>query len=794
MKRVFTIAALIAVTFLRPSEPVQAQSADALGHARPVADLPDGTVTVRVVNGDMSKPYVGVDVALRAGDRTITARTDAEGRATFPNPPRGVELVAAVSTPEGDAVSDSFVAPTSGGLRFLLSPVPLTGPMAGATAAGAPAGAQMPRPRQMSGQPRPEQKNPVGVLTVRVVYDDLAQNAVGVNVVLVGYHGDDTVTALVRPTEQDGRARFEGLKILGHAAYYAMALVPRDDGVDRLISQPVMMPADSGVALMLSAEARGAKKPTLDEVDRYDAQQVAVAPGRLAVRLTGAIPENVQVELYDPVAGKVISTAAPSPWAPTADMVSGSVGKLVADPKLPDGALSVVVVYRAERSLVPLEGRVVRLLPATAPPPAGAKPAGEKAAGDKPASDEAASDKAADVPLTADHAASPTASPLPPGAFELTTSANGLVAFPGLAAGATYVVETAIHGKIITSEPLQVPAKAGARVDITVRWPDLAELEAVFDGLSETPDKALVAQVRANGFIQRAAPVQMLAGRGVGVLILVLPQRLYFTFNLAGMLDDAFMGFQGAISLYNWGYTPYETGVEGLLVPLPSGFTGASVGPEVENKVKVDPDRGLIWRGVVPPGNSAFQVGFSLKVHDGAVGFDLPLPIGTAGSSLTFVKIPGMKVDAPKSVSRKEGKNRRGQDLLTFSNIDIRSAARMVLRVTDLPAEPAWRHWVRWAVGGVVLALLLLAVVVAVVRRRGEGDVTVVDRDRRAELRRRRDELIEDIVRLEKRLKSGAIDGAAARKDRRRLEAEIERIYLELSHQGGAIDGGAAAG
>ena len=53
------------------------------GIPRPVDDLPAGTISVRVIRGDLSNPIVNHPVELRVGDDARTQNTDAEGRAEF---------------------------------------------------------------------------------------------------------------------------------------------------------------------------------------------------------------------------------------------------------------------------------------------------------------------------------------------------------------------------------------------------------------------------------------------------------------------------------------------------------------------------------------------------------------------------------------------------------------------------------------------------------------------------------------------------------------------------------------
>ena len=171
MRRLVTFAAAVAFA-LAAAPAARAQMADALGKPLPKADLPVGTVTVRVVEGDMAKPLVGADVELRiAGVAELrTARTDASGRATFAGLAPGSKVKATFAGQEKPIESEELTVPAEGGVAVMLSSVPFKdggggGPMMGG----------MPEPRTMAGQPRPEQADPGGKITVRLSYNDLTK-------------------------------------------------------------------------------------------------------------------------------------------------------------------------------------------------------------------------------------------------------------------------------------------------------------------------------------------------------------------------------------------------------------------------------------------------------------------------------------------------------------------------------------------------------------------------------------------------------------------------------------------
>ena len=90
------------------------------GKALPAPELPDGTITVRVVRESIGNDIPGQQVSLTATGRTRTADTDAQGRAQFTNLPVGQEGRAA-ATVDGEALqSDPFTIPSRGGLRVIL--------------------------------------------------------------------------------------------------------------------------------------------------------------------------------------------------------------------------------------------------------------------------------------------------------------------------------------------------------------------------------------------------------------------------------------------------------------------------------------------------------------------------------------------------------------------------------------------------------------------------------------------------------------------------------------------------
>mgnify|MGYP006272929553 CR=1 FL=1 len=90
------------------------------GKALPAPELPDGTVTVRVVREAIGNDVPGQRVTAVLGSGTRTAETDAQGRAQFGDLPKGQEGRAEVTVDGEKLVSDPFTVPATGGLRVIL--------------------------------------------------------------------------------------------------------------------------------------------------------------------------------------------------------------------------------------------------------------------------------------------------------------------------------------------------------------------------------------------------------------------------------------------------------------------------------------------------------------------------------------------------------------------------------------------------------------------------------------------------------------------------------------------------
>src|SRR5881227_3857162 len=90
------------------------------GIPRPVADLPDRTISVRLIRGALSNNITDFPVELHVGSTVKTVKTDESGRAQFAGLTAGL-TVKAVAVVDGERLeSQEFPVPERGGVRLML--------------------------------------------------------------------------------------------------------------------------------------------------------------------------------------------------------------------------------------------------------------------------------------------------------------------------------------------------------------------------------------------------------------------------------------------------------------------------------------------------------------------------------------------------------------------------------------------------------------------------------------------------------------------------------------------------
>ena len=131
-----TACLVIVATPLRAQPDVRQMS----GIPLPVADLAQGTVTVRVLRGSLANPISSQTVEILGPGSPISAVTNDAGRAEFTGLRAGTRVKAAATVAGDRLESQEFAVPATGGIRLML----VAADSSAAPAAPAPAAAAAP--------------------------------------------------------------------------------------------------------------------------------------------------------------------------------------------------------------------------------------------------------------------------------------------------------------------------------------------------------------------------------------------------------------------------------------------------------------------------------------------------------------------------------------------------------------------------------------------------------------------------------------------------------------------------
>ncbi|HEU4731208.1 MAG TPA: hypothetical protein VFT22_25115 [Kofleriaceae bacterium] len=673
------------------ASPAAAQIAAALGKPLPSPDLPVGTVSVRVVAGSAASPVVGTTVTLVVNEVPREARTDSAGRATFAGLPAGASVIAKVTDEDkNEKTSEAFTIPESGGTRVMITTKPWQGGAGGAPFAGG--GAGMPNPRQLSGEARPEQNDPAGMITVRAAYDDFKDVPEGAPVALVGYAADDTTSVRTVKADKAGRAQFTDLDRSGGTAYFAMMLLPRNGATDRLMSMPIVLESQVGVRTILSSEKRDSKAAPIDDLAKGD-PQVGTPAGKVLVAIEGIADLTSTVRLVDAASKKVLGEKQPERSAPDPQRVTGGA-QFAADPKLPAGTLDVEVVGGPGQTEAPLKDIEIRVIPASSKDPSAG--------------------------------------------LASVTKDDGTVRM-ALKVTEPQKAVFAINGRQLASQPFEL-AKSGGKLVIRAHWDDSGRPQALFDVPGAEEGQVVYAECAFRGQHWRSLPFQLLGSVGTKISVYAFP-RVMFRFQLHAFVEDQLLAAQGRFEITNYAWAPYRGGPDGLIVPMPKGFKGGVVFDPDQNEVAVAQGEGFRIIRPIPPGGRAFHGGFSLPVDQGKVAWALDLPLGLYESEFDIRQTPGMTVHTPPGVSGEVRTVPQGT-FYVMDSLSITPKKSMVMTIEGLPSEPAWRRWVPRIVGVLVVGVMLAGLGFALLRKPVRP--TAVSSD----VRRQR--LLDELVELER--------------------------------------------
>jgi hypothetical protein len=117
----FILVLTVLMAFAAPAPAQQMPDPSQMaGRPLPAPELATGTVSVRVVRERMGNNISNQPVSLQAANRTLSATTDAQGRATFGDVPVGTSITVETVVDGETLRSQEFAVPPSGGVRVAL--------------------------------------------------------------------------------------------------------------------------------------------------------------------------------------------------------------------------------------------------------------------------------------------------------------------------------------------------------------------------------------------------------------------------------------------------------------------------------------------------------------------------------------------------------------------------------------------------------------------------------------------------------------------------------------------------
>jgi hypothetical protein len=225
--RTLAFALTLALTSSVFAQPMMVDPSRMSGIPRPDGQVPPGTVTVRLIRGELSNRVVDHEVELESADGNVRkVKTDDQGRATFSGLSGG-PFRARAKEQGAELTSQPIELPPNMGVRVMLV---------------------FPAPGGADGAGHADKSVPPGVVIVRAEDGD-GKPIAGADVVLgQARAGESGVRELKGKTDAQGEARFEGLDAKPTSGYLAEIL---KDG-QRYAGKPFRLVENMGAKVVIS--------------------------------------------------------------------------------------------------------------------------------------------------------------------------------------------------------------------------------------------------------------------------------------------------------------------------------------------------------------------------------------------------------------------------------------------------------------------------------------------------------------------------------------------------------------
>jgi hypothetical protein len=321
------------------------------------------------------------------------------------------------------------------------------------------------------------------------------------------------------------------------------------------------------------------------------------------------------------------------------------------------------------------------------------------------------------------------------------TDAQGRAQFDGIPPGTVVQATTTVDGEVLTSQPFSVPGTGGVRV-------------ALIAGIATAAAREKAAAEAAAR--EPARP---------GVVELGPESRVVVEFQ-----DDTLTVFY-LLEILNNARTPIDIGGP-LLIELPTGASGPSIMQGSSPNASVRGDL-LTVTGPFAPGVTSVQVGFTLPQAGAATTIRQQWPVAMAQVFVGVEKIGAIQMSSPNLTDTREMQTENGSVFIMGTGGRINAGQELVINLTGIPAHS---NTPRNAVLALVVVIFVVGAWLALTPAKAHAELD-------ARLHARREQLLADVVALERKRRDKALTPAEESK-LQRSTAELERVIAELDREG----------
>jgi hypothetical protein len=354
----------------------------------------------------------------------------------------------------------------------------------------------------------------------------------------------------------------------------------------------------------------------------------------------------------------------------------------------------------------------------------------------------------------------------------LKTDSTGRAVFAGLEEG-EFVARTTVDGRELRSQPFRVSAPNGVRMLLvapaTPGAPPAAPASVPAAGELPPGHPPIDRDDDHDGHDHGAGPAPLPASQPSGPTT-TDPSRLSLASGseiVIDFLEDAIRVTQ-VFLLRNDGPT-FDPGPRGLVFLLPAGVAEVNV-PQRGPRLDVDGKRAVVWPGLVGPGESRVAVQYAVTYQRGTT-LAVPIPVRSDGL-LVGHRPTGLQVAVTGYQQRDEVDPPQGGRFTVYRMGSLPAGATVEVRFSHS------RH-IEWFAGLVVLGLLGWLLFGA---RAGVSPAEELQ-----QLATRREQLLDDLVGLERQRRPGKELSRKLQQKRDDLYAKLEQVYRDLDERGAAL-------